>query len=73
LLFSSLFELMSLVVTKVFPSVNAAYQSEKENIGPIEIGVANFSEELFKIDEKSNRNWMSAVASNARVVMAGGA
>jgi hypothetical protein len=33
LLFSSLFELMSLVVTKVFPSVNAAYQSEKENIG----------------------------------------
>jgi hypothetical protein len=41
--------------------------------GPIEIGVANFSAELFKIDEKSNRNWMSAVASNARVVMAGGA
>ena len=33
LLFSSIFELMSLVVMKVFPSVNAAYQSEKANIG----------------------------------------
>jgi hypothetical protein len=33
LLFSSLFELMSLVVMKVFPSVNSAYQAEKANIG----------------------------------------
>jgi IS4 transposase len=33
LLFSSIFELMSLVVMKVFPSVNAAYQTEKANIG----------------------------------------
>jgi hypothetical protein len=33
LLFSSLFELMSLVVLKVFPSVNSAYQAEKANIG----------------------------------------
>jgi hypothetical protein len=32
LLFSSVFELMSLVVMKAFPSVNAAYQSEKGNI-----------------------------------------
>ncbi len=33
LLFSSLFELMSLVVTKTFPSVNAAYQADKLEIG----------------------------------------
>ena len=33
LLFSSIFELMTLVVTKVFPSVNAAYQADKSNIG----------------------------------------
>ena len=33
LLFSSLFELMSLVVTKSFPSVNAAYQADKVDIG----------------------------------------
>src|ERR1035441_4159680 len=33
LLFSSAFELMSMVVMKSQPSVNAAYQSEKANIG----------------------------------------
>lgn len=33
LLFSSVFELMSLVVLKAFPSVNAAYQAQKANIG----------------------------------------
>jgi hypothetical protein len=33
LLFTSLFELMSLVVTKTFPSINAAYQVKKEEIG----------------------------------------
>jgi hypothetical protein len=33
LLFSALFELMSLVVTKTFPSINAAYQTQKNNIG----------------------------------------
>lgn len=33
LLFSSIFELMSLVVTKTFPSINAAYQSQKVDIG----------------------------------------
>jgi hypothetical protein len=33
LLFSSLFDLMSLVVLKVFPSVNSAYQAEEGNIG----------------------------------------
>lgn len=33
LLFSSIFELMSLVVTKTFPSINAAYQSQKIDIG----------------------------------------
>ena len=33
LLFSSLFELMSLVVTKTFSSINAAYQSRKVDIG----------------------------------------
>lgn len=33
LLFSSLFELMSLVVTKTFPSINAAYQTQKADIG----------------------------------------
>ena len=32
LLFSSVFQLMSLVVTKVFPSVNAAYQSQKDEM-----------------------------------------
>lgn len=33
LFFSSVFDLMSLVVTKAFPSINAAYQSQKANIG----------------------------------------
>lgn len=33
LLFSSVFELMSLVVFKAFPSVNAAYQAQKAHIG----------------------------------------
>lgn len=33
LLFSSLFNLMSLTVTKVFPSINSAYQSSKDDIG----------------------------------------
>jgi len=33
LLFSSVFGLMTQVVTKVFPSVNAAYQSQKDEIG----------------------------------------
>ncbi|MDE1466101.1 IS4 family transposase, partial [Spartinivicinus poritis] len=33
LLFSSLFDLMSLTVTKVFPTVNAAYQSSEVDIG----------------------------------------
>lgn len=33
LLFSSVFGLMVQVVTKVFPSINAAYQAEKEDIG----------------------------------------
>ena len=33
LLFSSLFGLMVQVVTKVFPSINAAYQAEKEDLG----------------------------------------
>lgn len=33
LLFSSVFDLMSLVVTKTFPSINAAYQSQKVEIG----------------------------------------
>lgn len=33
LLFSSVFELMSLVVFKAFPSVNAAYQAQKANLG----------------------------------------
>jgi hypothetical protein len=32
LLFSSVFELMSLVVLKAFPSVNSAYQAQKANI-----------------------------------------
>ncbi|MCX4028839.1 hypothetical protein H0A36_27210 [Endozoicomonas sp. SM1973] len=32
LLFSSLFDLMSLTVTKVFPSINSAYQSSKDKI-----------------------------------------
>ena len=33
LLFSSLFELMSLVVMKVFPTINAAYRKNKKEIG----------------------------------------
>ena len=33
LLFSSLFDLMSLVVFKTFPNINAAYKEEKENLG----------------------------------------
>ena len=33
LMFSSLFGLMTQVVTRVFPSVNAAYQHQKEDIG----------------------------------------
>lgn len=33
LLFSSVFELMSLVVLKAFSSINAAYQAQKANIG----------------------------------------
>lgn len=33
LLFSSVFDLMSLVVTKAFPSINSAYQSQKAAIG----------------------------------------
>lgn len=33
LLFSSVFELMTLVVTKTFPSINAAYQLKKDDIG----------------------------------------
>jgi hypothetical protein len=33
LLFSSVFELVSLVVLKAFPSVNSAYQAQKANIG----------------------------------------
>ena len=32
LLFSSVFELMSLVVLKTFPSVNAAYQGQKASL-----------------------------------------
>ncbi|QBQ53938.1 hypothetical protein [Nitrosococcus wardiae] len=33
LLFSSIFELMSLVVTQTFSSINAAYQARRETIG----------------------------------------
>jgi hypothetical protein len=32
LLFSSIFELMSLVVTKTFTSINAAYQARREGV-----------------------------------------
>lgn len=33
LMFSAVFSLMTQVVTKVFPSINAAYQNQKEDIG----------------------------------------
>ena len=33
LLFSSIFELMSLVVFKVFPAINTAYKHKKDNVG----------------------------------------
>lgn len=36
LLFFSMFELMSLVVPKAFPSVNAAYLAQQANIGGID-------------------------------------
>src|ERR1035441_4116715 len=49
LLFSSLFELMSLVVLKVFPSVNAAYQAEKANIG---VSIASVYNKLNSLEEK---------------------
>ena len=49
LLFSSLFELMSLVVMKVFPSVNAAYQAEKGNIG---VSIASVYNKLNSLEGK---------------------
>ena len=48
LLFSSLFELMSLVVLKVFPSVNSAYQAEKANIG---VSIASVYNKLNSLEE----------------------
>ncbi|MCL6485895.1 MAG: IS4/IS5 family transposase, partial [Janthinobacterium lividum] len=41
LLFSSVFELMSLVVFKAFPSLNAAYQAGREQIGVSLVSVYN--------------------------------
>ena len=49
LLFSSILELMSLVVMKSFPSVNAAYQSEKANIG---VSIASVYNKLNCLEEK---------------------
>jgi IS4 transposase len=48
LLFSSLFELMSLVVMKVFPSVNSAYQAEKANVG---VSIASVYNKLNSLEE----------------------
>jgi hypothetical protein len=49
LLFSSIFELMSLVVMKSYPSVNAAYQAEKANIG---VSIASVYNKLNCLEEK---------------------
>src|ERR1035437_9551978 len=49
LLFSSILELMSLVVMKSFPSVNAAYQSENANIG---VSFASVYNKLNCLEEK---------------------
>ena len=52
LLFSSVFELMSLVAVKVFPSTHAAYQADKDAIGVSVISVYN---KLKAIDTKTSR------------------
>ena len=49
LLFSSIFELMSLVVMKSYPSVNAAYQAEKANIG---VSIASVYNKLNCLEEQ---------------------
>jgi IS4 transposase len=49
LLFSSVFELMSLVVTKAFPSVHSAYQAKKEHLN-IAVSIASVYNKLNGLD-----------------------
>lgn len=66
LLFSSLFQLMSLVVTKTFPSANAAYQAEKADIG---VSITSVYNKPNGLETSVSAAWVRETAEDMTAIM----